>query len=716
LSNYFCREFYVRQMSLSNNFRRSFIFIISAVIFTPKSFSQLPFLQSFKDTVAPGIIFGGNPTAFLTANQTVSYPGGTITDGISDGYLRLTSAAVNERGYAYNMNAFPAIQGLKISFEYNTYGGGANAADGICFFLFHDTTNNFQMGGFGGSLGYTRRFTGGVLEPGLSGAYIGIGIDEYGNFCTYNESRYTGLANAVPNTITLRGIGDGSNDYWYNNVPNTVPNYDYITSVQTTSLSTAPFPIMGGDTRATSDLDTAYRRMEIDLAPRTITINGVTGTAYTISIRIITGSASGPVIHNIITNLNYDQIAPPNLNFGFAASTGGSFNYHEVRNIDIRAFNTIGSAPVATGRAEVVCSGNRSSMVLRSSVTPVNMPLGLDSNSLRFINPLNTLDTGTSYVIPGAGTITVDSNGAGTATFDADPGFTSGTATIRFVMRDNYGVISNPGTLTLTPSTGITNNTIAVNTGLNTISGSIPAAPTALTYVWEESLTDSATGFYAAPGVNNALDYSVTVSPVLVRWYRRTVSSGNCISSSNVQSFSADAYPLPLRLIAFNARPVGHEIALTWTTEKEEDIRKYELERAANNNGFKVIGSFAGKGNVTSSNYAFTDTNPVAGRNFYRLALHDRQGKTTYSAVISATIGVAGPAVSLYPDPASNVLNILSGVKGQVTIANVQGAALVRRNISAGENTLDITTLPSGIYYLSVESNTGRTVKRFTKL
>lgn len=703
-------------MHFSNTFLRSLFLLLSAVITTTKSFSQLPFLESFKDTAAPGILFGGNPSAFLTAGQTVSYPGGTTTDGVSDGYLRLTSATANERGYAYNMNAFPAVQGLKISFEYNTYGGGMNAADGICFFLFHDTSNNFQMGGFGGSLGYTRRFTGGVLEPGLSGAYLGIGIDEYGNFCTYNESRYTGLPNAVPNTITLRGIGDGSSDYWYNNVPNTVPNYDYITSVQTTSLGTAPFTIMGGDVRATSDLDTAYRRMEIDLVPRTITVNGITGTAYTISIRIITGSPSGPVTHNIITNLNYDQIAPQNLNFGFAASTGGSFNYHEIRNIDIREYNTINTTPVAANRNETVCGGNRSVMLLRSSVTPVNLPLGLDSNSLRFINPLNSLDTGTTYSIPGIGTIKADSNGAGTATFDADPGFTTGTATIQFTMRDNYGKVSNAATLTLSPTAGITNNTITVNTGMNTISGSAPSAPSAVSYLWEESVTDSVTGFYTAPGINNTIDYAVPVSPLYVRWYRRGVSTGNCTSYSSAQPFSADAFPLPLRVTSFTARPVAKSMLISWTAESEEDIRQYEVERATDGNNFKLIGILPGKNNTVKSAYAFTDTEPAPGRNFYRLAIRNLQGKVTYSNIINATKSSPVNTISLYPDPASDALHILSGDQGGAVVYNVHGSVCVQTAILIGTNNLDIASLPSGIYYLSVETKTGRIVKRFTKL
>ena len=662
------------------------------------------------NTSAPDMVFGGTPGAFLTAGSTVPYPGGSITDAAGSGYLRLTSADTQQRGYAYNNNSFPAINGLKISFEYYTYGG--DGADGICFFLFDATTPSFQIGGFGGSLGYTRRTNKTPQEPGLNGGYLGIGIDEYGNFYNYNEGRYTGPGGAIlDNTVAIRGKGDGSLDYWYNNVSNSIPNYDYITHAQTTALP-APFTIQGGMERFSSDTQAGYRRVEIDLAPRTITVNSVTGTAYTISVRIVTGSSSGPVVHNVITGQDYNQIAPENLKFGYAASTGGSKNYHEIRNIYIRSYNTVSNTPVATNNVQTVCGGNTTRFLLRSTVTPVNLPLGLDSNSIRFINPANSLDTSDVMVIPGAGTIRTDSNGKGYVSFTAAPGFTSGSATVRYVMNDNYGALSNAAILTLNAAPGITSNTITAINGNNTITGSTPSTGAIL---WQESITGSADGYYAAPGTNNTLNYTVQPSAEAIRWYRRSVTSGNCTSYSNVKSFSDAAVPLPVVLTSFTAVQQQSSVSLSWSTAEERDIDYYVAERSADGHEFIPIGLQKSKGG-TQPVYQLTDNKPLSGMGIYRIAVHAKNGIFTYSPVAVVNNGNAIPDIILYPNPAEEKLYLNTGAQGSMAIYSHLGVVVKKGIVVSGTNAIDIASLPAGAYYLVFRSGDATRVKRFSKL
>ena len=85
------------------------------------SLAQFPYTETFKNTTAPGLTFGGtlNP-ASLTAGQTVKYPGttGYINDAATGGYLRLTNNDKNQAGFVYNDTSFPTDKGLKISFEY----------------------------------------------------------------------------------------------------------------------------------------------------------------------------------------------------------------------------------------------------------------------------------------------------------------------------------------------------------------------------------------------------------------------------------------------------------------------------------------------------------------------------------------------------------------------------------------------------------------------
>ena len=84
-----------------------------------------------------------------------------------------------------------SASGLQVTFTTETYegdSGGANndGADGISFFL-QDASAPVNYGDAGGSLGYTCSNqngppTGYAGYDGMVGGYLGLGIDEYGNF------------------------------------------------------------------------------------------------------------------------------------------------------------------------------------------------------------------------------------------------------------------------------------------------------------------------------------------------------------------------------------------------------------------------------------------------------------------------------------------------------------------------------------------------------
>src|SRR5690606_10043230 len=96
---------------------------------------------------------------------------------------------------------------------------GGNGADGISFFLYDPAASPFTIGGFGGSLGYAQ--SNGL--PGVSKAYIGLGLDEFGNFGNPTASRQGGPGQRQ-SSLTLRGDGDGN--------AATSTNYEYLTGIQ----------------------------------------------------------------------------------------------------------------------------------------------------------------------------------------------------------------------------------------------------------------------------------------------------------------------------------------------------------------------------------------------------------------------------------------------------------------------------------------------------
>jgi type IV pilus assembly protein PilY1 len=129
---------------------------------------------------------------------------GTIpgTDPTIGGALRFTNVPTNgsypqgfqESGAILSNFSFPlSSQGIQVTFVTETYegdSGGGDGADGISFFL-QDAAAAPDLGATGGSLAYTCtnvnndnthfRTTGRARGyDGLPGAYVGVGIDEYG--------------------------------------------------------------------------------------------------------------------------------------------------------------------------------------------------------------------------------------------------------------------------------------------------------------------------------------------------------------------------------------------------------------------------------------------------------------------------------------------------------------------------------------------------------
>ncbi|MBO9532775.1 MAG: hypothetical protein J7513_07370 [Solirubrobacteraceae bacterium] len=239
------------------------------------SAGTFPVIEPFTGTTAPGWTLGGAAT--LTANGA---------DGAGNGWLRLTTATTSHSGYAFYDQPFASNEGVVVDFDYASYGG--TGADGITFFLYDGTTtaSQFQIGAFGGELGYTSC----GATPGLKNAYVGVGLDEYGNF-TNLANLCSGMdgTSFAPNTVAVRG--SQGNSYRL--------------------LASAAVPKGIQATRANA------RHVTLSLTP---------AGKLSVTLRFPDGT-----VQNAVSGLQLP--APPStLKLGYAASTGGSTNIHEIHS------------------------------------------------------------------------------------------------------------------------------------------------------------------------------------------------------------------------------------------------------------------------------------------------------------------------------------------------------------------------------------------------
>ena len=311
---------------------------------------------------------------------------GTLPDQGGAGALRLTNGftAGHGSGFGFGYNqaggiisnfTFAAGTGVDILFKTVTYrgnsggnGGGAgvdrgDGADGMSFFLIDATNSNgnpYDMGAFGGSLGYTcsntnndgtRRADGTPRQyDGLLNAYVGLGMDEFGNFLNPRDNTASGPGlqarriglrgngsiswkglrayhpNLYPISLTLDQQAKAVNntcktgtlwDYSQANPVNTgTPVNDYADLGATTILpANQPIANEAALTRA-DGTPIAYHLK--------ITQDGLLSFSY---------SYNNGAFQQVITNQSISAKngnLPNLLRFGFAGSTGGSTNVHEI--------------------------------------------------------------------------------------------------------------------------------------------------------------------------------------------------------------------------------------------------------------------------------------------------------------------------------------------------------------------------------------------------
>lgn len=167
--------------------------------------------------------------------------------------------------------------------------------------------------------------------------------------------------------------------------------------------------------------------------------------------------------------------------------------------------------------------------------------------------------------------------------------------------------------------------------------------------------------------------------------------------------------PLPLQLIVFRAVSVSKDIVLSWETAKEINTRSFEVEYSTNGSDWSAIGSIAATGNAAGK-YQYTHYQPAAMLNLYRLKMSDIDGRFTYSPVRSVAKDAATENnFSVYPNPFSSRLHIrANGTEGalQVQVTDLGGKVLLSVKQVAGNNTLDLSGLPGGIYFLFIRDTT----------
>ncbi|MFC5283304.1 gliding motility-associated C-terminal domain-containing protein [Pedobacter alpinus] len=602
-----------------------FVFVLLAKISTAQT--VLPYFQSFKETTAPNIEFGGNPAALLTAAQGIDPP--------SQGYLRLTNNNTNQTGFIYSKENFNTSQGLSISFEYYTYGG--SGADGICFFLFDATaSSNFNIGGFGGSLGYAqyRPYNSNTVLPGVSKGYLGVALDEFGNFPNPIEGRDggitgPGLFGISTKSVVLRGKGNGNA---------TTNNYKYLTSV--TASAKGVDLVNDANERFPDSTQLGFRKAFIDLQP-----NPAGG--YNVSVRIQVGGSPTKTT-TVIDNYYYADAAPANLAYGISSSTGDLTNFHEIRNVAIDIYRRPFTSPIALNDNLSECLSKISTVNVVSNDASTNVN-GTIVNSSIDLDPVLTGEQ-KSFIVSGKGVFTANSNG--TITFTPSGPNVTGPVAVRYTITDSFGFVSSPATLTITdpvttvPSNAGTDQLINISTalGATTLNGNSPASSSGQ---WVQASGPSNSIFANSTSASTNVT-NLTLGTYVFNW--NLTVTGQCLSTDAVNVI-VNAIP-----VAVNDVVIGRV-----NTPSIINVINNDTDRDGNatiDRSTVIIKTIPANGTLAidpvTGNVTYTPNTGYVGPDSFTYTIKDVRGAESNAALVNITVPVP-PKIGLAKSLVSTV-------------------------------------------------------------
>jgi hypothetical protein len=159
--------------------------------------------------------------------------------------------------------------------------------------------------------------------------------------------------------------------------------------------------------------------------------------------------------------------------------------------------------------------------------------------------------------------------------------------------------------------------------------------------------------------------------------------------------------------VAYNSYDVtlqpNQTVNINWTTASEANSAFFSVERSYDGESFSSIGTVAAQGTtLLESVYSFTDDQVLEGTAYYRLQLVDRDGQSQYSDVRSVTAGVKPFAVTAFPNPATDLLQLEGNIAdGTARMHDLSGKLMLEQELATG-TTLDVSTLAEGMYVLQV--------------
>jgi hypothetical protein len=157
-------------------------------------------------------------------------------------------------------------------------------------------------------------------------------------------------------------------------------------------------------------------------------------------------------------------------------------------------------------------------------------------------------------------------------------------------------------------------------------------------------------------------------------------SAPNVYGCATLNSSGASACSiLPVSMNDFSAAYTSNTVELSWSTSEEINFDHFVIERSTDAGNWQSIGTVYSKYSSTGNTYHFTDSYPLSNTSYYRLQIADKDGKISYTKIISVNNESNTNQVSIFPNPVTNLtfnVKLPSTAAAIVNVFTIEGRIL----------------------------------------
>jgi hypothetical protein len=193
---------------------------------------------------------------------------------------------------------------------------------------------------------------------------------------------------------------------------------------------------------------------------------------------------------------------------------------------------------------------------------------------------------------------------------------------------------------------------------------------------------------------------------------QNTTAGGNDFGLDDIRFVESCA--LATHFLDISAFNKNASTELKWSTISERASNYFEVQRSSDGINFHSIGKVKARGNSGSiAHYTFEDTKEIPGLFYYRVVEYDDEDRKEFSSIVTSE---ENDRMIVFPNPCAGELNIIFQEHSHdlihVSLTDITGMYIPLENKKtediAGKKVYDLSGLTSGVYFLNIETDSGR--------